>query len=227
MLERGMAVAVTGSPLSSFDGSGGSNAMAATLDKVSLRLTRADAKALALTLYKWLIVPFVVANYGDAALAPQYKPTIREPEDLKVAAETIKTLVDAGTRIPASYVYDKFSIPSPDDGEEVLGQMQRNLANRRLRLASGDSPTQASGFVDGAFYADGLAETGVRRAAAIMEGDLERVLEAVAAAPDYPTLRRTLIELYKDLDSTALAELMQRSLLMASLGGRAAVQDDL
>lgn len=230
LMEREMAVAVTGSPLSSFDGSGGSNAMALTLDKISQRLTRSDARAVYNTLRRDLVVPFCYYNFDRGDLAPRLEPVIKEPDDLRVAAETIKTLVEAGTPIPVGYVRERFRIPAPQEGEDVLAPLRAGLQasarERRVRLASGDAAASSPGFVSGAIFADELLETSAQRAARIIQDDLERVLAAVQQAEDYPTLRRNLQALFADLDPAALAELTQRALLLADLGGRAAVAED-
>lgn len=229
-MEREMAVAITGSSLASFDGNGGSNAMALTLDKISQRLTRSDAKAVYNTLRRDLVLPFCYYNFDRADLAPHLEPIIREPDDLKVAAETIKTLVDAGTPVPVRYVYDRFQIPAPQEGDQVLAPIRAGLQmatrERRARLASGDTPADNPGFVNGALFTDELLETSVHRAVRIMQDELELVLAAVEQAEDYPTLRRNLQSLFADLDPTALTELTEHALLLADLGGRAAVAED-
>lgn len=230
LMEREMAVAVTGSPLSSFDGAGGSNAMALTLDKISQRLTRADAKAVYATLRRDLVVPFCHYNFERADLAPRLEPILREPDDLRSAAETIKTLVEAGTPIPTWYVHERFQIPAPQPEDAVLEPMRSQLRAgaraRRVRLASGDAPGQAKGFVSGSLFADELIATSTARAAAVLQADLEQILQTITESRDYPTLRQRLEALYADLDPSALAELLENARVLANLAGRAAVQED-
>jgi phage gp29-like protein len=231
LIEREMAVAVTGTALSSFDGSGGSNAMALTLDKISQRLTRSDARALWATLRRDLVVPYCYYNFDRADLAPQIEPIIKEPEDLKVAAETIKTLAEAGTPIPVSYVYERFQIPVPQEGEPLLDTMRTGLQQaarqRRLRLASGDELRAASGFINGQIYADGVADAGIGHAYRLLGEQIEGVLQAVAEAEgDYGRLRDLLIQRYAALRPDALAEVIEGALVLSQLAGRLAVQED-
>jgi phage gp29-like protein len=66
-------------------------------------------------LIRWLVdFNFAVKTY------PQFKIDSSEPEDLKMTADMISTLVRAGVQIPAEWVYQKFSIPAPEKGQEVL-----------------------------------------------------------------------------------------------------------
>lgn len=231
LMEREMAVAVTGSPLSSFDGAGGSNAMARTLDKISQRLTRSDAKAVYATLRRDLLVPFCHYNFDRADLAPAVEPIVREPEDLRTAAETVKALVEAGTPIPTWYIHERFQIPAPQPEDEVLDPMRNQLRlasrGRRVKLASGEPAERARGFVNGRLFVDELIPSAVKQAAAVMQADLEQVVQVIEQSPDYPTLRRKLETLYADLDAGALAELLENALILANLAGRAAVREDL
>jgi phage gp29-like protein len=235
LMEREMAVAVLGQALASFDGEGGSNALAVTLDRVRVDLKRADTKALARTLRRDLIIPFCHYNGFNAALAPFYEAEVEEPEDLKAASEVVKTLADAGLRIPTAWAYDKFAIPAPQEGEEVLGAPPQTdvgalAASRRQRglwLASGDSLASAPGFVNGMLYVDALAETGARRAGEVLATDLDRILQAIRGASGYAEARQRLAELYQDMSPVELSELTQRLLLMGELAGQAAVREDL
>ncbi|ADD28724.1 DUF935 domain-containing protein [Meiothermus ruber] len=231
LMEREMAVAVTGSPLSSFDGAGGSNAMALTLDKISQRLTRSDAKAVYATLRRDLLVPFCHYNFDRADLTPVVEPIIREPEDLRTAAETVKTLVEAGAPIPVSYIQKRFQIPAPQPEDEILDPMRNQLRmasrGRRVKLASGEPLEQARGFVNGMLFVDELIPSATKQAAAIMQADLEQILQVIEQSPDYPTLRRKLEALYADLEPGALAELLENALVLANLAGRVAVREDV
>ncbi len=231
LMEREMAVAVTGTSLSSFDGSGGSNAMALTLDKISQRLTRSDARAVWATLRRDLIVPYCYYNFDRADLAPRIEPIIKEPEDLRTAAETIRTLVEAGTPIPVRYVHERFQIPTPQDGEELLAPLRAGLQaaskQRRLRLASGDNPQRASGFVNGQLYVDRLTETSIERAQAVLGKQIREILQAVAEAEgDYDRLRDLLIQRFAGHQPDALAEVIENGIMLSNLAGRLAVQED-
>ncbi|ADH63787.1 protein of unknown function DUF935 [Allomeiothermus silvanus DSM 9946] len=226
LMEREMAVAITGSPLSSFDGSGGSNAMALTLDKISQRLTRSDAKAVYSTLRRDLVVPFCHYNFDRADLAPRLEPILREPEDLKVAAETIKTLVDAGAPIPLRYIHDRFQIPVPQADEPVLAPSRAGVTGRGVRLASGDA-RGARGFINGQLYVDGLDEVARAEAAPILNDLIERIAAMANRHHSYSDLREALVREYPSLAKPVLAELIEGSLVLAELAGRAAVDEDI
>ncbi|MCX7784569.1 MAG: DUF935 domain-containing protein, partial [Meiothermus sp.] len=81
-------------------------------------------------------------------------------------------------------------------------------------------------FVSGSLFADELIATSTARAAAVLQADLEQILQAITESRDYPTLRQRLEALYADLDPSALAELLENARVLANLAGRAAVQED-
>lgn len=112
--------AVLGQTLSS-DSGGGSYAQGKVHNEVRHDLTAADAKSLAETIRRDIIKPLVIYNFGPDAGIPLFVFNSSEAEDLKVTAEIYKTLAcDMGLQIPVDHIYKKFSIPKPEDGEEVL-----------------------------------------------------------------------------------------------------------
>jgi phage gp29-like protein len=234
LCEREMSTAVLGTAMTSFSGEGGSNAMVSTLNDVRIDLLKADVKALAKTIRRDLFIPFVHFNFGNAELAPKYTALVTEPEDQQKAANTVKTLKEAGLRIPASWAYSKFGIPVPQEGEEVLGADPTPLApglrqpvrsaSRIPRLASGD---QASGFLNGQLYVDALEDGFRREGAGVLRDSLGMILDAVGLARDYDELRHLLAERFPGLDPTSFAGLLENALVLADLAGQAAVREDL
>lgn len=112
--------AVLGQTLTA-DSGGGSFAQSKTHDGVRHDLTVADSKALASTLRRDLIRPLVKFNFGEEDRIPYLRFDCEEAEDLKETADMYKVLVcDIGVRIPSSHIYKKFSIPKPEDDEEVV-----------------------------------------------------------------------------------------------------------
>jgi phage gp29-like protein len=83
-------------------------------------ILKADARALQKTLRWQMIWPWVGFNYGWDKKVPEIRFTIEEPEDLVALSSTHKTLVDMGVPIPLSFIQQKYGIPAPENGEEVL-----------------------------------------------------------------------------------------------------------
>ena len=190
-------------------------------------------------------------------LTPWPNWNAEEPDDVKSAAEALKIAGEALTAIQtAGYVIadeneftERFGIavrrsdgepaapapapepaapeaPNADDMADVPEQSGRRVA-RRVRLASGDDPSDAQGFVEGQLYVDDVIDDGVSRSARKMRPDLRRVIEAVSAARDYGELRELLRAAYADMPVERFADLMEKALVLSELAGRHAVLQDV
>ena len=84
-------------------------------------LTEADCKAVMETVRRDLIRPLVEFNFGVQAHVPYFILNATDTDDLKETAEIVNTLAAAGLEIPKSWLYKKFNIPAPEDGEETIG----------------------------------------------------------------------------------------------------------
>jgi len=116
---REMTLAILGQLLTSGGEGGGSYALGKVHNQVRWDLLETDARALGATLKAQLLRPLVLLNLGDKPV-PNWAFIVEEPEDLSQLATTIKTLGEAGLRVPAKWAYDKFGIPEPAGDEEVL-----------------------------------------------------------------------------------------------------------
>ena len=114
-----MSKAIVGQTLTS--DSGGSYAQSKTHNDVRQDLTEADCKAVMETVRRDLIRPLVEFNFGVQAHVPYFILNATDTDDLKETAEIVNTLAAAGLEIPKSWLYKKFNIPAPEDGEETIG----------------------------------------------------------------------------------------------------------
>ena len=114
-----MSKAIVGQTLTS--DSGGSYAQSKTHNDVRQDLTEADCKAVMETVRRDLIRPLVEFNFGVRAHVPYFVLNATDTDDLKETAEIVNTLAAAGLEIPKSWLYKKFNIPAPEDGEETIG----------------------------------------------------------------------------------------------------------
>jgi len=119
---REMTLAILGQTLTSGGERGGSYALGRVHHLVRRDLLESDALALEETLTRQLLAPVVRLNLGPSAPVPRWHFVIEEPEDLARLAGTVETLSRAGLPIPARWVYERFGIPEPADGEPVLGE---------------------------------------------------------------------------------------------------------
>lgn len=218
--------AILGQTLTS-DSGGGSYAQSKTHDEVRHDLTVADAKALAVTIRRDIIRPLVDFNFGPEANSPLFAFDSREVEDQKEAVEVVKTLsCDMGLVIPASYIYKKFNIPEPEDGEEVLhpqlytrmgaGSQDRTEELKLAQDAGGKEQAQV----------DMIVSAADKQAEAIFREMMKPVFKVIDEAADMEELQKILKDekklrkLYRDMESPELEDLIQQGIYLSHLIGR-------
>ena len=118
--EDDYVIAILGQRLTTGGQKGGSYALGKIHEGVRLDLVMSDAARLAETLTMQLLRPIVRLNFGDDAPVPEWRFKVEAPEDMKQLAEVVKTLAEAGQPVPVRWVADRFGIPLPHDGEDVL-----------------------------------------------------------------------------------------------------------
>lgn len=114
-----MSKAILGQTLTS-DSGGGSYAQSKTHNEVRHDLTAADCKALSATLRKYLFAPLVRFNFGESANVPYIKFDYEESEDQKMMLDIYTGLSNMGLKISSNFLYSKFGIPIPENGEEIV-----------------------------------------------------------------------------------------------------------
>lgn len=228
--------AILGQTLTS-DSGGGSYAQSKTHNEVRHDLTVADCKALAATLRRDLIRPLVIFNYGEDKRIPYIRFDAEEAGDLKETAEIIGTLIEkTGLKIPTSYLYKKFSIPKPEEGDEIAApsygggmfpfklDQAAQLALTQLALKAGTEPEAKPGTQK---HIDRLAETVIRKGAGSFKKAFSPVLKIIEKAGSLEELRdmmeddETVAGLYAAMDISQVEELLQKVMVYANLEGRA------
>lgn len=100
--------------------SGSSRAQAQVHNEVRLDLRKADGRALAATLNRDLVAPFVALNYGPRVRPPRIRFAIEAPEDLVAYMHAVTSFVELGGEVEASVVRDKLGLPDPKPGAVML-----------------------------------------------------------------------------------------------------------
>ena len=217
--------AVLGQTLTS-DSGGGSYAQSKTHNEVRHDLTVADAKALAVTVRRDIIRPLVEFNFGPDAAIPYFGFDCHEVEDQKETAEIYKTLVcDMGLAVPASHIYKKFSIPKPEDGEEILVPPQAGARHLPEEEAEELKLTQKEGQAE-QLQVDAIVSMSDRQAGDIFREMMKPVFRMIDKAGDMEELRKALKdegklkELYREMESPELEDLLQQGIYLSHLIGR-------
>lgn len=178
----------------------------------------ADAKQLASTLNRDLVKPLIDLNMGPRKRYPRIRIFRPDQEDLKELREAVKDLVPLGLRVEKSWLADKFGIPDPDEGAELLTAPAAaapvpppapadEMAAQSQQARSRDAIDQ---LVDDELD-DGWEE--------VMDPIRERIQQALTDAPTPEAFLARLLELVADLPVERLQDLLARSLFAARVAG--------
>ena len=220
--------AILGQTLTS-DSGGGSYAQSKTHNEVRHDLTVADAKSLAVTIRRDIIRPLVEFNYGSEANIPFFGFDCHEVEDQKEVVEIYKTLAcDMGLEIPKSHIYKKFNIPKPENGEEVLkppqagmmtAQQQPMETTEELKLKQEEGQAEQR-------QVDTIVSIANKQSEDIFREMMKHIFKMIDKAEDMDELQKVLQdekklrELYQDMESPELEDLIQQGIYLSHLIGR-------
>ena len=89
--------------------------------KVRQDIVAADCMALQETISQDLIRPLIVYNYGEQEVYPDFFLHYAPAEDLERLSKVHKTVfVDMGLPVAKQFLYEKYGVPKPEEGEEDL-----------------------------------------------------------------------------------------------------------
>ena len=223
--------AILGQTLTADVGDTGSYAASKTHNEVRLDLLKADARALAATVRNQFIRPIVGFNFGWDAPVPKYQSIWDEDEDLSKKAEWMGNLLDRGVEMPVSFVRNEFNIPEPDKGEAVIGTQAAQPVPVAAKHDSVIAKNQRSAAPGARFSPQQeriealLTGEALKKATGALTGLLDPVKQMVTKANSLEELRDGIIDVYGDMNSADLEELLARSMFMAELYGRFTVAE--
>lgn len=219
--------AVLGQTLTS-DSGGGSYAQSKTHNEVRHDLTTADCKALAATLRRDLIAPLVYFNFGIDSRIPYIRFDCEEAGDQKETVDIYKTLIcDIGLPVPLAHLYKKFSIPTPEEGEEVATPSMafpNNIQMTPNKLIA--NSTKQSKTVEAQQDIDNLTDAAIRQSKGAFKKLFSPIMELVKNAESLDEIKdclndeKTVLEICKKMDVGTLEELLQKAMFFADIRGR-------
>ncbi|MBL8575123.1 MAG: DUF935 domain-containing protein [Hyphomicrobiaceae bacterium] len=213
------------------DATAGGYATAKVHDGVRGDIEQADADQLAATLNRDLVRPVIDLNLGPPKGGRYPRLIIRRPEaeDLTALASNLEKLVPLGLQVSESWVRDKFGVPDPDAGEDLLAP-RAAPPTAPADPAAPPAPADPSGkaamsqlftapsprdAVDEAVAAI-LADEGWERMVAPMLTGLEARLETVTSEAE---LAQVLADHLAGMDVATLAETLARARFAARISG--------
>jgi len=231
-----MTKAVLGQTLTSSAGERGSYALGKVHGDVRQDLLEADCRALSKTIKKQLLRPLVGFNFGWDVPVPGHKFNYEPPEDLKATAETYKVLVEMGYDVSQEHIEERFGVPKRKENETPLSRPQPMpgmgpVAAKHTLVAAksgaggdekGDSDSRVEAPVENPAEAalealETKALEASQDAQAAMLAPIEELLEKSNSLEEF---RDGLLELYRDVPTAAMADLMQKAFTLADLSGR-------
>lgn len=128
-LNKEESKAVLGQTMTSEDGS--SLAQAQVHNEVRIDIRNADAWQLTNTVNRDLIRPYVDINRGprERNRYPRFVIDTREPEDLVALAKALIPFINVGLPVEKKTVLDKFNLPEPEEGADLLQVIQATDEN--------------------------------------------------------------------------------------------------
>ena len=111
-------------------------------------IERADAKLLAATLQRDLVVPIIQLNFGEQALYPRIRIGREESHDTEAMSSALQKLVPLGLKVGMSTVRDRLGFPDPEPDEEVLGQAAKPSPDTAAPGIRGNGNTAPPGAID-------------------------------------------------------------------------------
>lgn len=213
-LEGQISKMVLGQTLSTNGGKGsGSYALGTVHNDVRYDILESDAEQLENTLQQQLIIPCINFNRGARKLYPTLKFQLKKPEDMTSLANNIKTLSDAGLEIPTDWVYKKFGMPVPKDGQAIIGG-KAATAPAPVAMRSAHTVSVITDPAD--HLTASLADQGGDQLGNLVD----QIKQLVESATSLEALRTSLLSGFGGLDASALQQVMTMAFACAELSGR-------
>lgn len=191
-------------------------------------LKESDAKQLQSTLSRQLLYPILALNWPrpiNPLRLPRLVFDVRQPEDLKLYAESLPELVKMGMKIPLSWAHEKLVIPQAQKDEEVLAMAAEAPvapgpavpAAARYRIAALKAGTVATSTGD---ELDDLVDTMLDDWQPVMDPVLSALQTLCADCKTLDELKARLPEL-AGMDMGKLIEMLENGATTARLYGQA------
>lgn len=226
-LDRQISKAVLGQTTTT-DAVSGGHAVAQEHRQVQEDIEAADCKALAATLNRDLVRPWVDLEHGPQPRYPRIRIERPKAEDLQRLAQALGVLVPLGLRVGAGQIRDKFGLAEPGPQEELLRSPTPTGAIVAPLLPA-PAPVQVSALQSQQLPAPGatvqIADRMVAEALPTIDTWLGDLTAMMAAAGSLGELGEMMRAAYPQLDSAALAATLGDGFAAARAAGMSDVED--
>lgn len=248
-----IAKVVLGQTLTSGEGQHGTQALGRVHADTRNLIRDADAKAVAMSMTRDMLWPFV--QFNVAGIDPRRMPSVhidtKDPKDMTQLADGLGKLVAMGVRVGKTWAQEEAGIPVPADGEEVLTApatsqvVPQDAAGAQLAPPSPKPPQAKANLAALVALAARTGATAVARPSARtdalddlvaeMMGEWEPGMEplvqplldetdtAISDGESIDSFMARLPALLSRMDASALAELLTKAGFVANTAGQAGV----
>lgn len=223
--DKYLSTLVLGATLTSgADGKSSTNALGNVHNEVRLDIRDDDAVGLAATLSRDLVFALAQINgwFDDPMRCPRWQFDTQQPEDLKLYAEALPKLVEAGMEIDRDWAHERLKIPKAKSPDNALKTRTAPVSANPMRFSAlpGTSRGNFASGIPGHVCAARAESPGevahleavdaLERAAEPVLGDwLATIRAVVERAESMEQLRNELIHLYEDLPTAQMAAVME------------------
>ncbi len=225
--ERTQSKAILGGTLTSTaESTGLGSNLGDVHNEVRHDLMVSDAVQYGSTLTRALVYPLLALNstgVDSMRRCPRFVFDTREPEDLKLYAESLPKLVGIGLPIPVRYAQEKLKIPEAKEGEAVLASGQPSLPMEPTKghvHTCQHCSTAALKATDDASITDQQVERMNQDTAPAIGQMLDALKQLLDEVESLDEFRDRLMEAWPDMDTEQLGNIMREGLLAAELAGR-------
>jgi len=214
------------------DAISGGHAVSQEHRKVQEDIEQADCKALAATINRYLIRPWMDLNFGPSKAYPRVIIARPQQEDLKQLTESLGILVPLGLRVQASEVRDKLGLADPDPGAELLQPAAPSTTPSMVQTLPGatiiapQSAQQLAAIKRNPHPADLIAQRMAKEGQPAIDAMLASIEAMLEQASDLAEFRQMLMLAFPDLDASALATVLAQGHGAAHAAGRSDLVDE-
>ena len=199
--------------------SGSSEAQARVHNEVRHDIARADARAVAATINRDIVRPYVGLNFGEQASYPRIALVIEEAEDAAAKIAGAVSLAGIGVRFRATELRKTLGYSDPEDDDEVVGGMPAAVPGPTEALNRTAAPPIALNARAGADPVEEITDETLEDWADLADELMEAVGKAVDGAASYEELLARLPEALAHMPTALTVETLVKGMFKARVLG--------
>lgn len=244
-LDAQISIAVLGQTLTTQEGQSGSYSLGQVHDRVRADIEASDARALAQTFRRDLVIPMIALNFGPRKAWPKVIIERERPTDMALLSQALERLVPLGLQVRADEVRTKLGLEAPGPDDDLLAPPaaqpdpdadpdadpdedadedadEAPARNRRLDTATARALVT---LARAEARSDDPIDVAADRLAAgwrpLIEPLTEPALRAAAESDSYDALAARLdsADLWRETDRGPLADALYRAIFAARISG--------